>query len=406
MLHLFEAVGIELEYMIVDAATLDVRPIADRLLEAQVGRITGDTTFDDGMAWSNELVSHVIELKTDRPWSDLGTLAPIMHGHVRRVNELLRPMNARLLPTAMHPWMDPHRQTVLWQHEYSEVYEAFNRIFDCRGHGWSNLQSMHINLPFASDEEFARLHAAIRLVLPILPALAASSPIMDGRLTGTLDNRLAVYQTNSVKVPSVAGRVIPEPVFSEEAYRTRIFERIWNDLAPHDPQGVLRDEFANARGAIARFGRGSIEIRVIDLQECPTADLAVAALTVAVLRGLVEERWSSVAAQQSFDVEPLAAIFQGCVRDGDAFTLANIDYLQALGLGDAVRTAGDVWRALASSVDQAELRPHQRGLNTLLTHGPLARRITAAVPTPSPDALRDVYGRLADCLATDQLFVP
>ena len=31
-LHLFEATGIELEYMIVDARTLAVRPIADRLL--------------------------------------------------------------------------------------------------------------------------------------------------------------------------------------------------------------------------------------------------------------------------------------------------------------------------------------------------------------------------------------
>jgi hypothetical protein len=27
--------------------------------------------------------------------------------------------------------------------------------------------------------------------------------------------------------------------------------------------------FANSRGAIARFDRGAIEIRVIDIQECP-----------------------------------------------------------------------------------------------------------------------------------------
>ena len=36
-----------------------------------------------------------------------------------------------------------------------------------------------LNLPFSSDEEFGRLHAAIRLLLPLLPALAASSPLVE-----------------------------------------------------------------------------------------------------------------------------------------------------------------------------------------------------------------------------------
>jgi hypothetical protein len=90
------------------------------------------------------------------------------------------------------------------------VYEAFDRIFDCRGHGWANLQSAHLNLPFSDAEEFGRLHAAIRLLLPILPALAASSPVMDGRLTGRVDSRLDVYRHNARRVPQVSGRVVPE----------------------------------------------------------------------------------------------------------------------------------------------------------------------------------------------------
>ena len=44
---------------------------------------------------------------------------------------------------------------------------------------------MHVNLPFADDAQFARLHAAIRLVLPLLPALAASSPIAEGSVIGS-----------------------------------------------------------------------------------------------------------------------------------------------------------------------------------------------------------------------------
>ncbi|MBK9976184.1 MAG: hypothetical protein IPP14_15545 [Planctomycetes bacterium] len=72
----------------------------------------------------------------------------------------------------MHPFFDPMTETKLWPLSNNVVYETHNRIFDCRGHGWSNLQSTHLNLPFANDTEFARLHAAIRMILLILPALS------------------------------------------------------------------------------------------------------------------------------------------------------------------------------------------------------------------------------------------
>lgn len=52
--HLFQAYGIELEYMIVDRDTLDVRPIADELLKQEAGSYTGD--FQNGMiTWSNDI---------------------------------------------------------------------------------------------------------------------------------------------------------------------------------------------------------------------------------------------------------------------------------------------------------------------------------------------------------------
>ena len=79
-----------------------------------------------------------------------------------------------LLPGGAHPWMDPGREMVLWPHDAHEIYDLYNTIFDCRGHGWANLQSAHLNLPFAGDAEFASLHAAIRILLPLMPALTAS----------------------------------------------------------------------------------------------------------------------------------------------------------------------------------------------------------------------------------------
>lgn len=76
--------------------------------------------------------------------------------------------------------MDPATESRFWPHGDAIVYRTYDRIFGCRSHGWANIQCMHLNLPFAGDEEFARLHAAARLLLPILPALAANSPAAAG----------------------------------------------------------------------------------------------------------------------------------------------------------------------------------------------------------------------------------
>jgi gamma-glutamyl:cysteine ligase YbdK (ATP-grasp superfamily) len=253
-LHLFEATGIEIEYMIVDRDSLEVRPIADELIKAEAGAYESEIERGD-IAWSNELALHVLELKTNGPARRLDGLARRFQENVGDANRRLEPMNAMLMPSAMHPWMDPEKDLRLWPHEYNPVYEAFDQIFGCRGHGWANLQSIHVNLPFADDEEFGRLHAAMRFLLPIMPGLAASSPVVDGRLTGQLDSRLEVYRKNTARIPSVTAAVIPEPVYSRGEYEERILGAIYRDLAPYDPKGILRDEWVNARGCIARFDR-------------------------------------------------------------------------------------------------------------------------------------------------------
>ena len=62
----FSVFGIEIEYMIVDRTTLDVAPMADRLLTAAAGELTEETEQGE-IAWSNELALHVIEVKTNGP---------------------------------------------------------------------------------------------------------------------------------------------------------------------------------------------------------------------------------------------------------------------------------------------------------------------------------------------------
>ena len=248
---LLERFGVEPEYMIVDAESLAIRPEADRLIYGVSGSYEGDVSRG-ALEWSNELALHVIELKTGRPVAKLTGLSDGFHGEVRHINSLLGTSGMRLLPTAMHPWMNPLRESRLWPHGCGDIYAAFDRIFGCSGHGWTNLQSAHLNLSFRTPAEFRRLHTAIRLVLPLLPALAASSPFLEGRRSGWLDTRLEMYRHNCRRIRSITDRVVPDVMQSPADYRKRILQRIYRDLKPHDPTGILQEEWANARGAIAR----------------------------------------------------------------------------------------------------------------------------------------------------------
>ena len=78
--------------------------------------VTGEYDDYEGekIAWSNELVLHVIELKTNGPAPSLDPLPELFQSDVRRINSILRSRDARLMPTAMHPWMDPATETRLW----------------------------------------------------------------------------------------------------------------------------------------------------------------------------------------------------------------------------------------------------------------------------------------------------
>ncbi|MDP2360554.1 MAG: glutamate-cysteine ligase family protein [bacterium] len=414
-LHLLQGFGLELELMVVDARTLDPLPVADALLaaaaaepdarcECQPGEAVDDVEFGD-FGWSNELVLHLIEFKTAGPVASLAGVERGLQEQVARANRLLEPLGGRLLPGAMHPWLDPARHTRLWPHGNREVYAAYDRIFGCAGHGWSNLQSAHLNLAFADDAEFARLHAAVRLVLPLIPALAAASPVVEGRATGWLDTRLEVYRGNQARIPSIAGLLVPEPVWTRRAYEERILRRIWADIAPHDPDGLLRHEWLNSRGAIARFDRMALEIRLVDAQECPAADAAVAAAIGQAVAHLVQERWASLAAQQALSTEALAETLWACARDGERALVHDESLLACFGRGRPLE-GGDLWRCILAErplMDPA----HSATIDRLLTAGPLARRLLAALgPDPDGARLKDVWERLADGLAAGRLFLP
>lgn len=405
VLHAFTGYGIEFEYMIVDRQTLSVLPVADELLRQAAGACVAEVKRGR-FRWSNELVLHLVELKNASPDPALEPLAAAFQAEVRHINRRLEPLGARLMPTAMHPWMDPRAETRLWPHHDALIYQTYDRIFGCKAHGWANLQSMQLNLPFANDTEFARLHAAIRLVLPIIPALAASSPIAEGRPAGFLDFRMEAYRTHQAKIPSTIARVIPDTATSRAEYQATILAPMYRDIAPFDPDGILRHEWLNVRGASPRFARKAIEIRVIDVQECPQADLAIAAAVTAVVRATYAADWSPLSMQQAISTDSLVNVLHACIRDAEQAVIDNAGYLRLLGFPDRQCQAGELWRHLIEATSLDDSAHWREPLRVMLERGPLARRILRAVgPECSKTRLQAVYRELCDCLEEGRMFL-
>lgn len=403
--HLFEVYGIELEYMLIAKSNFKVTAIVDQLLTKKNGSLTSDIENGE-IAWSNELVAHVLELKTNGPTNNLNNLANNFHANVIEINALLKDFDAQLLPTASHPLMNPDTDTQLWKHSYSEVYALYNRIFNCKGHGWSNVQSTHINLPFFNDEEFEKLHAAIRILLPLIPGLCASSPILEGKNTGFKDTRLEYYKTNQKEIPEMTGKVIPENIFTKKDYHQTIFEPIQKAIKPFDTENILDHHFLNSRGAISRFDRNAIEIRLVDIQECPKADIAICVLIIEVLKLLVSEDLVSLEHQKKWEKEPLFDLLNDAIKNGENSVITNIEYLQLFGLKEAT-TQQNVWHHLFNLVKEAIDASHLEALQTILSEGTLATRILKAIADDfSETNIKKIYTDLAVCLQKNEVFNP
>lgn len=407
---LWQKYGIEMEYMIVDRGTLNVIPRADIPLGKNKKREQLSDVEHGPIGLSNELVSHVLEFKCAEPVDGLKHLGAQFHKEILVANEKLKSINAMLLPSAAHPFMDP-AEMQLWPYDCNEIYETYDRIFNCKGHGWANLQSTHINLSFNGDEEFGKLHGAIRALLPLIPAIAASSPFLDGKYCGYLDGRIETYRHNQDRIPCIAGQVIPEAVFSYDEYNKEIFEKVKADIAPYDPEHLLNHFFLNSRGAIARFDRGAIEIRLVDIQESPNADIAIAEWEVAALKGLVEGAFSGAKILdiernvRALDTTALAKILMDTTRFAEKTVIKDKAFLSVWGVNASEITAGELVLHIFQVVKGKISGHSQELLRKMFKRGTLASALVKNVgANPGRDDFVCEYGRLARCLAENTLY--
>lgn len=399
---LFSVVGIELEYMIVDQASLNILPIADELLKKLAGKIVNEVELGE-VAVSNELALHVIELKTNGPKKESPSLEKFFLKEIVHLNQLLQKYSACLMPTGAHPWYDPHQCMKLWPHGDQTIYKTFNQIFNCVGHGWSNLQSVHINIPFANDEEFSQLHNATRLLMPLIPALTASTPFIEGKETGVKDTRLRYYGSNQKSIPSIAGQVIPEFITTQAEYDEKILTPMYKAIAPLDPDHILQYEWLNSRGAIPRFDRSALEIRIVDTQECPLADMACVTSIISTLKYLVHQ--TDIYRTHPIPTERLHALYEHTIRDGLDTSLDDWpDYINSFGFSTKnIHTARDFWQALLTEKKFTLSQEYQTVVEKILIHGNLAERLLKARRNGQED-LSSIYRKLTTCLSKNQLF--
>jgi len=202
----------------------------------------------------------------------------------------------------------------------------------------------------------------------------------------------------------VSGRVVPETVETRVEYEARVLAPMYDEIAPYDPAGALRHEWLNSRGAIARFDRNAIEIRVIDVQECPEADLAIAGATAAVVKALYDERFAPLDEQQALATETLEQVMVDTIHDGEQAVIGHRPLLHALGIPDARCSAREAWHALVDAVD-ARSSWWRPPVDTILREGPLARRILRARgECTDPRRLHAIYEKLCECLEEGRMF--
>lgn len=381
-----EGFGLGLEHFIVDRKTL--APLPTALLESagtrehwpwneartgtRVNASAPDKTF---VGISDRLASDLVNLNAQVTSLTGGMLLPT---GAHPFAALADTMSSDTASTSV-PWADPD---LVWT------------------------SCARIELPFSDEQAFGRLHTAIRMVLPIVPAISASAPFIHGKRASSLSARLTTLLSGTRAMTELTGSYIPEVALDQADYYRIVLQPIARALAAKGLADTVDYQLANRRAAIPSFERGTITITVADTQECAGSDAAIAAMTVAVVSAMTDGRWVSNYLQRAWHEADLKVILSDVVRSGGDAVIANRDYLLMFGMMRESATAAELWRHLYQQL-RGELGEAARlRMAHVLDHGCLARRILHHTgERPSRERLVEVYQELAACLRENRAFI-
>jgi gamma-glutamyl:cysteine ligase YbdK (ATP-grasp superfamily) len=387
--------GPEHEFSLVDEE-LKSLPIVDKVIKGYCGKTVNFVEQPD-FTFGKELQLHVMELKANEPFKTPLLFEEAMQKGVMALSSFLEKYNGYLLGTGMHPLLKLN-ETAIWSHRHRKIYEEYAKVFNLKQHGWLNIQSFHLNLPYSNEDEGIELHNCLAGLCAYLPAISASSPIYEGNSGPYVDNRLWFYKANQAEVPSIVGDVVPEYVASFNRYKEDVIGKYSRDLAQAGVgKSLLFKEWVNSRGVIFRFDRRALEVRVLDEQECIKSDVALSCFIRATLRGLVANQEGLL----SHDI--LVSDFNSAISEG----------LNGMALHPKGKTVRDVCRYFFKIASKNAIEDEKQYLWLIrkrIENGNLSElvreRVTRkAQKTDFAEAVRVIYSRLIKCLIDNQPYL-
>jgi carboxylate-amine ligase len=249
-------VGLEEEFAILDPVSLDLAPRFDELRDSAAER-----SPELQQQITGELIASEIEIISGRG-SDL-------RDALERQRKLRRDLfahagahGAALGATGTHPWADYREQPIIDTEHYRRVEDGLKYV------AWrNNTFSLHVHVGINGVDRAVRVCDRLRPVLPLLLALSASSPFLDGRLTGLHSTRSQIFTRSFPRcgVPDAFGSWAAYRDYVELLLRTSSiieFTQVWWSVRPH-------------------FAFGTVEVRICDAQTTAGESDALAALIVA-----------------------------------------------------------------------------------------------------------------------------
>lgn len=388
-----EVFGPEHEFSIVDEQIKPL-PISDKVIKDYHGKIV-DFVETPTFAFGKEQALHQLEIKAKKPFRSPETFEETMQNAVSTLLEFLRrKYQAQLLGTGMHPLL-ALEETGIWPHSNQATVQEYAKMFNLKCHGWRNIQSFQVNLPYLNEKHGVAIHNALTHLCAYLPAIAASSPFCEGKSTPYIDTRLYNYKDNMKEIHSIAGDVVPDYISSFDQYRRDGFGKYSQDLSKAGAGELLTHaEWLNQRGIVFKFPREAIEVRIMDEQECIKSDVALSCFTRAAVRGLIAE--NTKLPQHQILVEDYNAI----VRNGLS---AQTQHPQ----GKIAKQVCQYFLNIASKHADANEKKYLWIIKKRIEKGNLSEIIrnrveTKAQKTTSKEAIVSIYQQLVKALCENQ----
>jgi carboxylate-amine ligase len=265
-------VGLEEEFQIIDPATLDLAP---RFEELRDEAASFDPRLHDHI--TGELISSEIEIISG-PGADLAEALSRQRERRRALFALATSRGAELAATGTHPWADYREQPVIDTPHYHRVEDGLKYV------AWrNNTFSLHVHIGVNDIDRAVRVCDRLRAVLPLLLALSANSPFLDGRLAGLHSARSQTFTRSFPRcgVPYAFGGWPAFRDYIALLIRTQSiieFTQIWWSVRPH-------------------FDYGTVEVRICDVQCTAGESDALAGLIVACAAQALLEVDSGVAGE-------------------------------------------------------------------------------------------------------------